>query len=98
MRGIDLLCARSDVDPDRIGATGHSGGGAVSWWVAATDPRVRAIASSSGTAKEASHLRSHTLDGHCDCYFPSWRDGTAIHETYALVAPWPVLVVAPRST
>lgn len=96
MRGIDLLCARPDVDPDRIGATGHSGGGAVSWWVAATDPRVRAIASSSGTATEASHLRSHTLDGHCDCYFPSWRDGTAIHETYALVAPRPVLVVAPR--
>ncbi|MGO3288719.1 alpha/beta hydrolase, partial [Brachybacterium sp.] len=96
MRAIDLLAARDDVDAARIGATGHSGGGAVSWWVAAADPRVRAIAPSSGTGGEASHLHDHTLDGHCDCYFPSWIDGTASIETYAMVAPRPVLVVAPR--
>lgn len=96
MRAIDLLVARDDVDAARIGVTGHSGGGAVSWWVAAADPRVRAIAPSSGTGGEASHLRDHTLDGHCDCYFPSWTDGTTSIETYAMVAPRPVLVVAPR--
>lgn len=96
MRAIDLLSAREDVDPDRVGVTGHSGGGAVSWWVAATDPRIRAIASSSGTGGEASHLRDHTIDSHCDCYFPSRTDGTSLLETYALVAPRPALIVAPR--
>lgn len=96
MRAIDLLVARDDVDPSRIGVTGHSGGGVVSWWVAAVDPRVKAIASSSGTGGEVSHIRDHTLDGHCDCYFPSMTDGSAHLEMYALVVPRPVLIVAPQ--
>ena len=96
MRALDLLGARADVDPERIGMTGHSGGGAVSWWTAAADPRVRAIASSSGTGDEYSHLRDHTIDSHCDCYFPSRTDGSSLLETYALVAPRPALIVAPR--
>ena len=45
MRGIDYLQSRSDVDAARIGAFGCSGGGAVTAYVAALDPRIKAAAS-----------------------------------------------------
>jgi|GEM_PF-2973595 len=41
IRAIDLLVQRDDVDPERIGFTGESGGGNSTYWVAAIDPRVR---------------------------------------------------------
>jgi dienelactone hydrolase len=45
MRGIDYLESRPEVDRDRIGAFGCSGGGAVTAYVAALDPRLKATAS-----------------------------------------------------
>ena len=44
MRGIDYLVSRSDVDPDRIGAMGCSGGGTQTTYIAALDERVKAAA------------------------------------------------------
>ncbi|HEX4066348.1 MAG TPA: acetylxylan esterase [Acidobacteriaceae bacterium] len=42
MRGIDYLDSRPDIDPSRIGAQGCSGGGTVTAYLAALDPRVKA--------------------------------------------------------
>lgn len=47
-RGIDLLTERSDVDPERVGAIGHSLGGHNAMFLAAFDTRVKAIVSSCG--------------------------------------------------
>jgi cephalosporin-C deacetylase-like acetyl esterase len=41
MRGIDYLISRSDVNPDRIGALGCSGGGTATAYLAALDDRVK---------------------------------------------------------
>jgi len=45
MRGVDYLAARADVDPNRIGAFGCSGGGTITAYLAALDSRIRAAAS-----------------------------------------------------
>ena len=44
MRAIDYMVSRPDVDSERIGAAGCSGGGCQTTYVAALDPRVKAAA------------------------------------------------------
>ena len=44
MRAIDYLISRPEVDPERIGASGCSGGGTQATYIAALDPRVKAAA------------------------------------------------------
>ena len=44
MRALDYLVSRPDVDPDRVGAAGCSGGGCLTTYIAALDPRIKAAA------------------------------------------------------
>ncbi len=62
-RAIDLLCTLPYVDQDRIGATGASGGGNQTMWLAAADPRVKAAVPvvSTGT------FRSYIMNSNCVC-------------------------------
>jgi len=48
IRAVDLLVALPQVDPDRIGCIGHSLGGHNTMFLAAFDPRVKAMVSSCG--------------------------------------------------
>jgi rhamnogalacturonyl hydrolase YesR/dienelactone hydrolase len=54
MRGIDYLASRPDIDSQRIGAFGCSGGGTVTAYLAAFDRRVKAA----GTACYITQMRS----------------------------------------
>src|SRR2546429_9656684 len=42
-RAPGYLVSRTDVDPTRIGAAGCSGGGALTTFIGALDPRVKAV-------------------------------------------------------
>lgn len=44
IRAVDYLLTRSEVDPERIGITGRSGGGTQSSYIAACDERIKAAA------------------------------------------------------
>ncbi len=44
IRAVDYLLTRTEVDPNRIGITGRSGGGTQSSYIAALDSRIKAVA------------------------------------------------------
>jgi hypothetical protein len=84
MRGIDLLCSLDFVDTCRIGATGASGGGNQTMWLAAMDDRVKAamLVVSVGT------FESYVMGGNCICeLLPDGLTYTEESGVLALVAP-----------
>jgi hypothetical protein len=91
IRAIDYLATRPEVDLQRLGVTGISGGGAMSWYLPAVDERVAVGAPICGTytfGTQAAHWRAH---GQCDCiYFPNTY-GLDLSTVAALVAPRPLL-------
>ena len=46
IRSLDYLASRPDVDPERLGCTGNSGGGTMTTWLMAIDPRIKVAAPS----------------------------------------------------
>jgi dienelactone hydrolase len=91
IRAIDYLTSRQDVDPARIGVTGISGGGATTFWIAATDDRVACAVPVSGMSDLESYVKNRVINGHCDCMFIynafQWEWTTIA----ALIAPRPML-------
>lgn len=69
VRAIDYLISRPEVDRTRIGMTGRSGGGATSWWVAAIDDRIAAVAPVAGITDLTDHVVDGVIKGHCDCMY-----------------------------
>ncbi len=69
IRGIDYLQSRAEVDKDRIGATGISGGGAATFWISAADDRIKATAPVSGMSDLTWYIGEDGVNGHCDCMF-----------------------------
>ncbi len=92
VRGLDLLASLPEVDGERLGVTGISGGGAVSWWIAAADERVGVVAPVCGTATFASHVCERTIDGHCDCMFFVNAYRWELADVARLIAPRPILI------
>ncbi len=92
IRAIDYLQSRPEVDSDRIGITGRSGGGVYSWWVAALDDRVTAAVPVAGITTLRNHVVDGCVEGHCDCMFMvnTYRWDYPI--VAALVAPRPLLI------
>ncbi len=87
MRGVDFLCSLPDVDPERIGATGASGGGTQTVLLMTADDRIKVAAPVCivGAAKHPG----------CRCEnFPGlWLD-TSMVELCAAFAPKPLLLMS----
>ena len=92
IRAVDYLQSRPEVDPQRIGVTGRSGGGAYSWWVAALDDRIKAAVPVAGITSLRNHVVDGCVAGHCDCMFPVNTYQWDFPEVVALVAPRPLLI------
>lgn len=86
-RALDYLCTRADLDPKRIGATGRSGGGMTTFFLAALDERIEASAPVSGTLSTAGWVRQQLSSAHCDCQYPVNSHGLLYSEIGALIAP-----------
>lgn len=95
MRAVDVLAARPDVDPQRLGFTGESGGGNSTYWIAAVDPRVRlAVPVSSVTTFDYWIRTDVNWDWHQRP--PGIRRIADIGTLLALHAPDPLLVISSR--
>jgi cephalosporin-C deacetylase-like acetyl esterase len=91
IRGIDYLISRAEVDPECIGVTGISGGGAATIWIAAADERVKCAVAVSGMSDLESYVTNKVINGHCDCMFLVNTYGWEWTTILAQVAPRPVL-------
>ncbi|NLF93509.1 MAG: prolyl oligopeptidase family serine peptidase [Oligosphaeraceae bacterium] len=84
MRGIDLLCSLPYVDAQRIGATGASGGGNQTMWVAAMDTRIKAAV----PVVSVGSFESYVMCANCICeLLPNGLTFTEEGGILALVAP-----------
>lgn len=92
MRALDYLASREEIDPERLGVTGRSGGGAYSWYIAAADERVKAAVPVAGITDLRNHIVDNVIDGHCDCMFLLNTKGWDFAKLAALVAPRPLLI------
>jgi dienelactone hydrolase len=93
IRALDYLQSRKDVDGERIGVTGRSGGGAYSWWIAALDERVKVACPTAGIVDLQSHVVDGCVEGHCDCMFMVNTYRWDYAQVAALMAPRPLLIV-----
>jgi dienelactone hydrolase len=92
IRALDYLSTRPEVDTNRFGITGHSGGGAYSWAVTALDDRIKAAAPLAGMADLHAHVIEGIMDSHCDCNFPINYYRWDFPQIAALAAPRPLLI------
>jgi len=89
IRALDYLETRKEVDKNRFGVTGRSGGGAYSWWISAIDDRIKAAVPVAGVTDLENHVVGGCVEGHCDCmYFVN---------THRWDYPMLAAMVAPRS-
>jgi cephalosporin-C deacetylase-like acetyl esterase len=92
MRGIDYLLTQPDVDPERIGVTGNSGGGLNTLFTAALDPRIRAAAVVGFVFEFNNWLKYGGT--HCTCtHLPGMFRGMEWFEIAGLIAPRALLML-----
>ncbi len=70
MRGVDLLQSLPEVDPDRIGAIGHSLGGHNALFTAAFDERIQVVVSSCGFTSFPKYYGGNLKGWTSDRYMP----------------------------
>lgn len=87
IRSLDFLESLPDVDPDRIGCTGASGGGTQAFMLMAADDRLAAAA-------PVNMISAH-FQGGCECEnAPNLRIDTNNLEIAATFAPKPLLLIS----
>ncbi len=98
MRAIDYLLTRPEVDGERIGCAGHSGGGTLTLFVSALDQRVKcAVVNEGGTGHRwPLNLKPETAVGPSDVeqnLFPAAIHGADLPDLHAAIAPRPLLAL-----
>jgi len=96
MRALDWLETRSEVDASRVAATGISGGGVMTQFLAALDDRVGVAVASCSTYTIGSQVRHRLVSEQCDCTFYPNVAAVDFPVVDALIAPRPLLILGGR--
>lgn len=92
-RAVDYLVSRPDVDPDRIGVTGCSGGGAITTYVGVFEPRVKAAAPGCSINSFRTLFTGPTADS--EMSLPAFlASGLDMADFFEAAAPLPWLMMA----
>lgn len=92
IRAIDYLVSRKEVDADRIGVTGFSGGGTVTSYLGALDDRVKvAIPSSWSTASRRQLETKGAQDAEAE-FFHGLVKGITLEDLIEVRAPRPTMM------
>jgi cephalosporin-C deacetylase-like acetyl esterase len=94
IRALDYLETRPEVDAKRIGLTGISGGGAMTWYTAAVDERIAAAAPVCSTFTWGSQAEHWVARGQCDCIYYNNTYVWDFPVIGALIAPRPLLILS----
>jgi len=94
MRALDWLQNRVEVKSDGFGVTGISGGGVMSWFLAALDDRIAAATPTCASYTIGSQVCAELLPWQCDCVFYTNIFQLDFPVVSALVAPRPVLILS----
>ena len=93
IRAIDYLETRKEVDAGRIAMTGISGGGAITWYTAAMDERVKVAAPVCATWTVEQQVLLDHVRGNCDCIFFHNTFQADLPAAGALIAPRPLKII-----
>jgi dienelactone hydrolase len=90
MRTLDYIATRPDLDVNRVGCMGISGGGTATLFTAALEPRIRAAMVSGylNTFRDSVGSLAHCIDN----YVPGILNWAEMHDIAGLVAPRPLFV------
>jgi cephalosporin-C deacetylase-like acetyl esterase len=93
MRAIDYLVSRPDVDPDRLGVAGCSGGGAIANYTGLFEPRIKAAAAGCFINSFRTLFTGPTADS--EMTFPAFlANGLDMADLFEAAAPLPWLMMA----
>lgn len=92
IRALDYLATRPEVDMNRVGVTGRSGGGAYTWFLTAVDDRPSVIVPVAGVTDMTNHVVDGAIEGHCDCMYQVNTYAWDFALLCALAAPRPLLL------
>ncbi len=96
IRALDYTETRPEVDAKRIGVTGISGGGAITWYTAALDDRVAVAAPVCSTWTAGSQAAHWRASGQCDCIYYCNTYGWDFPIVGALISPRPLMILSGR--
>lgn len=93
IRAIDYLVSRPEVDTNRMGITGRSGGGTQSAYISAFDERIAAAAPENYFTSHRRLLESRGPQDAEQNFYHWLSDGTAIEDLLVMRMPRPTLLV-----
>jgi cephalosporin-C deacetylase-like acetyl esterase len=94
VRLLDYLETRSDVDANRLGCTGASGGGTYTMFLAAFDPRIKAAVPVCSTSTYERLLSEGQIGEPCQDPVASYRDDLDMADLLMSAAPAAIQIIA----
>ncbi|NOY29196.1 MAG: prolyl oligopeptidase family serine peptidase [Planctomycetes bacterium] len=94
IRALDYLLSRDEVDPNHVGVTGNSGGGTMTTWLAALDPRWTMAAPSCFVTTFGRNMENELPADSEQCPPKALALGLDHEDFIAAMAPKPVILLA----